>query len=321
MGKLTILGLVWLLVFSMALILIDSQLDVNEPDQTPDGSQNHEPPQNNNGSPATGLVAIQIDGYLVDDFWERGFNDLPVLSVVANYVVENIGNVSANTVNIEISLDSMHHSSETVGNLLPNTKFRDSILFSVEYDQSKTVLVKASCGNATDSWNYTVNAELPRQPSWIMSKLFITPDEAHVESTYGEIMSEGTIIPFHWMTIRDWVGANIKYDDDSSVHGIDEYWQLGKETLERGTGDCEDFAILLCSLLRADGWGSDNVYVVIGRNEAGDYHAWVKINIPLVGWYNIEPTKRGWYTGPGDIFALSGYTPVYNFNDRYFIVL
>jgi transglutaminase-like putative cysteine protease len=97
-----------------------------------------------------------------------------------------------------------------------------------------------------------------------------------------------------------------------------EFWQLSPETLITHKGDCEDFAILLCSLLRADGWGTDEVYVVLGRNEEGYYHAWVKVKIPLIGWYNIEPQLNGWNTLLGDYVALRGYTAVYNFNDAEF---
>lgn len=320
MGKLTVIGLVWLLLFAVTLILIDEQLSI-EPEQTSNGGQRQE--QHDGASQSSGFVALQVNGNLTEDFWERGANDLPVLTVAVSYVVENVGNVSADVITIEIALDSLYYSTETVHNLLPSSEFTDSILFSVDYDQSETVEIEASCENVTVSWKYTVDAELPRQPSWALSKLFITPDEMYVQSTYKEIFSSG--LPFtlvHWMAIRNWVGNNIEYVNDCDSHGVSEFWQLGKETLESRTGDCEDFAILLCSLLRADGWNVEDVYVVIGRNEAGDYHAWVKIKIPWTTlWYNIEPTQGGWYTGPGDIFVLSGYTPIYNFNDQYFIEL
>lgn len=319
MGKLTIIGMIWLLLFAVTLILIDGQLSVNESDQTSNDAQKHEPQD----SGTIGFVGLQVNGSLTDDFWERGINDLPVLTVVINYIVENVGNSSANVVTIDIALDSVYYSTETIYNLLPNYGFRDSISFSIDYDQSKTVEIDASCENVTVSWSYMIDAELPRQPYWALSKLFITPDEDCVEETYKKIISD-PFLPFipHWMTIRNWVGENIGYINDYDSHNESEFWQLGKETLESRTGDCEDFAILLCSLLRTDGWKVEDVYVVIGQNEAGDYHAWVKMKIPLTPfWYNIEPTQGGWYTGPGDILVLSGYTPIYNFNDQYFIIL
>ena len=317
MGKLIIIGTVWLLVFAVTLVMIDSQLSINEHEQSPDDIQ--EPPDDGDSS-ASGFVALQVTGYLVDDFWERGMHDLPMLTGVINYVVSNFGNVSANLVTIEIKLDSAHYSTETIYGLSPNFEFRDSFSFSVDYDQSKIVEVEASFENISDSWNYILNAELPRAPSWSLSRLFITPEEEFIEYTYEEIMSDSVFI--HWVEIRDWVGNNIEYVEDYDIHGVPEFWQLSKETLESRTGDCEDFAILLCSLLRADGWSIEDVYVVIGENEAGENHAWVKVRIPYIGvWYNIEPSASGWFTGPGDILVLSGYTPLYNFNDQYFIIV
>lgn len=316
MGKLTVIGLVWLLLFAVTLILIDEQLSI-EPEQTSNGGQRRE--QGNGASQSSGFVALQVNGNLTDDFWERGTNDLPTFTVVISYVVENVGNVSADVITIEIALDSVYYSTETLYDLLPNSEFVESISFSVEYDQSKTVEIEASCNDATGSWSYTVDAVLPRRFSWGVSRLFVTPDEVCVQSVYKEIA--GAIFFVHWIAIRDWVGRNVNYVDDGDVHGVGEFWQLGKETLESRMGDCEDFAILLCSLLRADGWGAEDVYVVIGQNEAGDYHAWVKVKIPFVGWYNIEPQLNGWNTLLGDFFALHGFTAVYNFNDQYLIEL
>ncbi len=319
MGKFTVFGLIWLLLFALALILIDEQLSVDEAQQASNDSQ-----RKNHGVDdfQASDVVLQINGSLVDDFWERGTADLPMLVAEIYYVVENVGTVSANIVSVEIFLDSVYYSTRTVQNLLPSSEFTDSFSFSVNYDQSNLVEIRALSGNTSASWFCNVDAELPRHPSWRVSKLFITPDEMQIQSTYKKIFSKDLPFTFvHWIAIRDWVGRNIEYVVDSDSHGESEFWQLGRETLESQRGDCEDFAILLCSLLRTDEWSVDDVYVVIGQNEAGSYHAWVKIRIPLVGWYNIEPQLDGWNTLVGDFVALHDYTAIYSFNDRYFIDL
>ena len=98
------------------------------------------------------------------------------------------------------------------------------------------------------------------------------------------------------MALRDWVGSNVKYKHDSDVHGMEEYWQLSKETIGLKTGDCEDSAILLCSLLRAAGYSSNDVFIALGES-SGEGHAWVSFKwIDLFGlesWIRLEPTTGG----------------------------
>lgn len=119
----------------------------------------------------------------------------------------------------------------------------------------------------------------------------------------------------NWIALRDWVGNNIEYKYDSEVYGK-EHWQLPKETIQRRTGDCEDYAILLCSLLRADGWDSNSVYVILGE-KSNSYHGWVKIIWNGIE-YGIEPQQNGWSTLLLDFLSLSGYNAKYMFNDKVF---
>ena len=78
-----------------------------------------------------------------------------------------------------------------------------------------------------------------------------------------------------------WVSENIRYMRDEQRWGARDYWQLPSTTIRLGTGDCEDQAILLTSLLRALKLPRENVRLVIGPTERGTYHAWVEIKIPL----------------------------------------
>jgi hypothetical protein len=68
------------------------------------------------------------------------------------------------------------------------------------------------------------------------------------------------------------VYTEIYYEEDSVVHGLPDYWQSPKETLDRGTGDCEDLSILLAKLIFDEtGYQAE---VVTGSNGKGA-HAWL----------------------------------------------
>ena len=146
---------------------------------------------------------------------------------------------------------------------------------------------------------------------------FITPKDPSVIDLRNEILQDSiAILTPDWMKFRDWVGNKIEYRSDSEIHGEREYWQFANETIQLETGDCEDFSILLCSLLRSNGWTTDSVYVIVGAQN-DQYHAWVRLV-----WndlqYNIEPQGSGFDMFVGDVTYLSGYEAICYFNDQEF---
>jgi len=73
-------------------------------------------------------------------------------------------------------------------------------------------------------------------------------------------------------------------------------WCPPAETLWRGSGDCDDFAILVASMLRAG--GVQNLDVVVGHHCSGwvcGGHAWVE-GVDHSGPFMIEPTSGAFYT-------------------------
>ncbi|HJX68828.1 MAG TPA: transglutaminase-like domain-containing protein, partial [Dehalococcoidia bacterium] len=86
-------------------------------------------------------------------------------------------------------------------------------------------------------------------------KAYITPNCTLVRDCLQGILGDPPYEPTRtdFDAIRDWVAANIDYVSDEEQWGVEEYWQTPEETLSLQTGDCEDFAILLCTLLRAFG--------------------------------------------------------------------
>jgi len=72
--------------------------------------------------------------------------------------------------------------------------------------------------------------------------------------------------------ILAWVEENIA---DKKDEGADN-WQDAGETLEKGTGDCEDKAILIAEMLEAAGCDSSDVAVVVSADGS---HAYVAVEI------------------------------------------
>lgn len=50
--------------------------------------------------------------------------------------------------------------------------------------------------------------------------------------------------------------SSMRYVSDTDAHGQREFWQAPRETIARGTGDCEDFAILFSSLADKMGYST-----------------------------------------------------------------
>ncbi|TRO44376.1 transglutaminase domain-containing protein [Candidatus Bathyarchaeota archaeon] len=179
--------------------------------------------------------------------------------------------------------------------------------------------LSGNSGNQNDTSPEIIYADtdIPRVFNETYCFHFITPNDPSVTTLRDEILQETlAVLTPDWMKFRDWVGNRIDYKYDSDVHGERDFWQFSNETIQLETGDCEDFSILLCSLLRSNGWNTDSVYVVVGEQN-GQYHAWV-----MLIWndikYNIEPQGSGFDVVLGDVTYLSGYKAICYFNDQEF---
>jgi hypothetical protein len=127
-------------------------------------------------------------------------------------------------------------------------------------------------------------------------------------------------------TIRNWVADNIDYKSDQERWGGD-YWQTPEETLFYRTGDCEDFSILLCSLLRAYGIPAERVYVTLGVDGSDDGHSFL-----IEDWYSGGEWRRIESQAPAQVssvawlgglrqhpdFELDKYEITVAFNDLYY---
>jgi hypothetical protein len=140
----------------------------------------------------------------------------------------------------------------------------------------------------------------------------------HLAATYDPRISYPDWIILNAM--EDWVANNVRYASDSDIHGVSDYAQLPRETLQLRTGDAKDYSILLVSLLRAAGINEDKAFVVLGTNGTTCY-GWLRLNIGGT-WYRVVPEPyypyQGFYSIFGDLPQIDRpvqYEAVYYFND------
>lgn len=142
--------------------------------------------------------------------------------------------------------------------------------------------------------NYIVHPE-SSTANWLPAtesefKSYIAPECILVKEALRDILGnppyELSLVGFD--DIRDWVAINIDYVSDEQRWGED-HWQTPKETLSYRTGDCEDFSILLCSLLRTYGIDAERVYVALGVDGGSEEpgHAFL-----IEDWYRDGEWRR-----------------------------
>jgi hypothetical protein len=139
----------------------------------------------------------------------------------------------------------------------------------------------------------------------------ITVQDASIKQALNTITSNPADFRSDFRKLQDWVASHITYSQDSYYH-----WQTPIETLTKRTGNCKDFAVLLCTLCRAAGVPSDDIYVAIGKDRSNKSHAFVIERWLLGRWQVIEPQVGGFI-----ISDLSGmdtadrYAVTSRFND------
>jgi predicted transglutaminase-like cysteine proteinase len=157
-----------------------------------------------------------------------------------------------------------------------------------------------SCAGGAVAHRVSATSELTgAEPEF---RSYITPRSPLVAQTLQDILGAPPyeICQAGFDEIRDWVATNIQYVSDQERWGVDEYWQTPEETLSLRTGDCEDFAVLLCSLARGYGVDARRVYVAIGVDNEKHEHAFLIEDWNGDGqWRRIEPQAAAgspfWY--------------------------
>lgn len=184
-----------------------------------------------------------------------------------------------------------------------NTTYHD---LKVEYDQLETAYqtLNAAYSSYREAYRQLVSAvnlhvDHPSQEE----KLLITPEDPAVENKVHQITggwSDPTDWTEYWADVKamyDWVVNNIEYRYDGlypilpenpsqSARQYGEMWQFPNQTLDLGRGDCDDMAILLCSMIYS--YGNMEYWV----NASPSQNTW-RFTFPLATTKSAYSIRRG----------------------------
>ena len=65
------------------------------------------------------------------------------------------------------------------------------------------------------------------------------------------------------VAVNHYVNSRVSFVDDIKQYGVADLWTSAAQTLSRGRGDCEDYAIAKMQLLRRAGFAEKDLYLVI----------------------------------------------------------
>lgn len=108
--------------------------------------------------------------------------------------------------------------------------------------------------------------------------------------------------------LQRYVQQKIRYTRD--INNV-ETVQFPEQTLQMGTGDCDDMAVLLAAL--AESVGFPTRFAAIGLSGGGFEHVLTQLMIPGQGWVSAEvipidsrgsQASLGWYPPEGTTFML-----------------
>ncbi|TCJ13914.1 transglutaminase [Parasulfuritortus cantonensis] len=92
--------------------------------------------------------------------------------------------------------------------------------------------------------------------------------------------------------VNDFFNRQITYKEDSEVWGQSDYWATPLETMGRGAGDCEDFAIAKYFSLLLAGLPADRLRLTYVKAKIGGRYSNISIAHMVLGYYpetNDEP--------------------------------
>ena len=133
------------------------------------------------------------------------------------------------------------------------------------FKELKLIIIKLKKANLNYKYNYITNLDSwpdNKIESWRLRELQ-TIDNSN-RTKVKDIDPALEIVFIDIAKQINWtVNKQIKYTSDESTWEISDYWQTSEQTNEKGTGDCEDQAILKYRRMRNSGIPDDKIGIIL----------------------------------------------------------
>ena len=228
-------------------------------------------------------------------------------SQLSNTVAE-LGNTKLQLADTKDELDDTKLQLTNISKLLDTTKtLLDSTKIQLKTERNRNSQMLDQYSGLKEQ----VDIRLASTPE--DSQSFITPSDSSVSSIVQEITggySEN--VNRYWSDFDKmyrWVVKNITYSYDSYTPILPSTlsgeltwhkgcWQTPRETLEARTGDCEDMAVLLASMLRSYNEGRYRIWVLRIHSSVPEEKGHLAVAFPVKGGnLTILDPAGNYYTG------------------------
>lgn len=147
-------------------------------------------------------------------------------------------------------------------------------------------------------------------------------DRVEVSRDWERMLSEAGTLPeqARLQRVNRFFHRHLSYQLDQSLWGKEDYWATPLETLGRGLGDCEDYAIAQYISLRMAGIDDDRLRLIYVRAKIGGPRSSISQAHMVLGYYatpSSDPLLLDSLTS--DILPGSqrpDLTPVFSFNSQ-----
>ena len=113
------------------------------------------------------------------------------------------------------------------------------------------------------------------------------------------------------VAVNEFVNKSLTYVDDGQVWGLSDYWATPTQSLTRGTGDCEDYALAKYFSLQQLGFTDNDMRLVILKDTRKNVlHAILVINNPNGGNYVLDNQNQSVMMDS----QIAYYNPIYSIN-------